>query len=69
MEESIGKKDLETGIIFVPYIMVETNPIVSYSIKKTIRKNKINKVYNLGLNTLSSRYSKKLFNNNFYGVL
>ena len=52
MEESIGKKDLETGIIFVPYIMVETNPIVSYSIKKTIRKNKINKIYNLGLNTL-----------------
>lgn len=74
----IGNKSesLEPGIVFMPYIMVQTTPIVVPSLKNRIRKNKINKIYNLGLEpdsfiskSLTSRYSTTTINNNFYGKI
>ena len=46
----IGNKSdsLEPGYVFAPYIMATTKSIL-HSIKNRIRKNKINKIYNLGL--------------------
>lgn len=74
----IGNKSesLETGIVFAPYIMAECTPIIIPSLKNRIRKNKINKIYNLGLETdsfisksITSRYSTTTINNNFYGKI
>jgi len=77
----IGKKssDLEPGYVYLPYITMTTTPIISeYSSKNIIRKRKINKIFNLGLDieddfspskSIMSRYSKKIINNNFYGTI
>ena len=74
----IGNKSesLEPGIVFMPYIMVQNTPIIVPSLKNRIRKNKINKIYNLGLETdsfisksITSRYSTTSINNNFYGKI
>jgi hypothetical protein len=65
----IGKKsNLEPGYIYAPYIPVTTNSvIVEYGSKNTIRKKKINKIFNLGLDikdefspskSITSRYSQ-----------
>lgn len=65
----IGKKssDLEPGYVYLPYITMTTTPIISeYSPKNIIRKRKINKIFNLGLDikdnwfpksSIASRYS------------
>ena len=65
----IGKKssDLEPGYVYLPYITMTTTPIISeYSSKNIIRKRKINKIFNLGLDikdnwfpksSIASRYS------------
>lgn len=74
----IGNKSesLEHGIVFMPYIMVQTTPSIVPSLKNRIRKNKINKIYNLGLEpdpfiskSITSRYSTTTINNNFYGKI
>lgn len=67
----IGKKssNLESGYVWVPYIpMTTTNPVIVGSyFKSIIRRKKINKIFDLGLDikgdifspskSLSSRYS------------
>jgi len=75
----IGNKSesLEQGIVFMPYIMETTTPtIVEFSFKNRIRKNKINKIYNLGLDietfpskTIATRYLTKTINSNYYGKM
>ena len=48
----IGKKNelLSSGYFYAPYIPVTTTSvIVEYGSKKTIRKKKINKIFNLSL--------------------
>lgn len=74
----IGNKseNLEPGYVFAPYIMVQNTPTIVHSLKNRIRKNKINKIYNLGLEpdsfiskSLTSRYSTTAINNNFYGKI
>ena len=74
----IGNKSdsLEPGYVFAPYIMTECTPIIVPSIKNRIRKNKINKIYNLGLETdyfisksITIRYSTTTINSNFYGKI
>ena len=75
----IGNKaeSLEPGIVFMPYIPMTITPtIIDFSLKNRIRKNKINKIYNLGLEpdsfiskSITSRYSTKSINNNFYGKI
>jgi len=71
----IGNKSesLEQGIVFMPYIMETTTP---FSFKNRIRKNKINKIYNLGLDietfpskTIATRYLTKTINSNYYGKM
>lgn len=76
----IGNKssDLEPGYVWAPYIpMTTTNPvIVGSSFKSIIRKRKINKIFDLGLNikgdifspskTLSSRYSSVQIKNPYH---
>lgn len=76
----IGKKgsNLEPGYVWAPYIpMTTTNPvIVDGSFKSIIRKKKINKIFDLGLNikgdyfspskTLSSRYSAVQIKNPYH---
>ena len=70
-----GNKGLEPGYVFVPYIMVQTSStIVDPSFNNRIRKNKINKIYNLALEidsfpskSMTSRYSSKTINSNYYG--
>ena len=74
----IGKKgSLESGYIYAPYIPVTTTSVISgYNSKSVSRKRKINKIFDLGLDikdefspskSITSRYSKKIINNNFYG--
>jgi len=77
--ELIGNKNnLEPGYVFAPYIMVTSNVYVPEN-KKFTRMRKINKIYKkdreikgdifLPSKSISSRYAKKIVNNNFYGVL
>lgn len=78
-----SKDNLEPVYVFAPCIPVTTIHtggippfgVVYYSSRKTIRKIKINKLLNLGLNiddefsprkSISSRYSTKNLTNNFY---
>jgi len=74
----IGNKSekLEPGYVFAPYIMAQNTSTIVHSLKNRIRKNKINKIYNLGLESdsfisksLTSRYSTTSINNNFYGKI
>ena len=75
----IGNKleSLEQGLVFAPYIPMTITPtIIEFSSKNRIRNNKINKIYNLGLDietfpskSITSRYAKKIINNNFYDVV
>jgi hypothetical protein len=84
MEEDkiiIGKKgvDKESGIIFAPYITLTSTTIIhGYETRNISRKRKINKIFKLELDiddgfqsskSISSRYSKKIVNNNFYGTI
>lgn len=62
----------EPGYVFLPHIMVQTISEISFN--NRIRKDKINKIYNLGLETdyflpsksLTSRYTTKNINSNYY---
>jgi hypothetical protein len=76
----IGKKsNLEQGYVFAPYIPMTTTSVISgYTSKNVSRKQKINKIFDLGLDvkdefspskSIMSRYSKKIINNNFYGTI
>lgn len=71
---------LEPGYVFAPYITVTTtNPIIhGYTSNNKIRMEKINNIFDLGLDikdelspnkSIMSRYSKKIINNRFYGVV
>ena len=76
----IGKKgsNLEPGYVWAPYIpMTTTNPVVvGRSFKSIIRKKKINKIFDLGLDikgdifspskSLSSRYSAVQIKNPYH---
>ena len=70
----VNKSDsLEPGYVFAPYIVVDCTPIIDFSLKNRIRKNKINKIYNLGLDpdsftskSITSRYSTTTINKKFY---
>ena len=69
------KNSLEEGYIWVPYIPMTTTTIVSeYSSKNVIRRRKINKIFNLGLDikdefspskSISSRYSAVKISNDY----
>lgn len=79
----IGRKSdslIEPGYVYAPYIPMQTSATVvsGYNSKNIIRKKKINKIFNLGLDikdefspskSIMSRYSKKIINNNFYGTI
>jgi hypothetical protein len=76
----IGKKgSLEQGYVFAPYIPMTTTSVISgYTSKNVIRKRKISKIFDLGLDvkdefspskSITSRYSKKIINNKFYGTI
>lgn len=78
--ELIGNKNnLEPGYVFAPYIMVTSSNVYVPENKKFTRMRKINKIYKkdreikgdifLPSKSISSRYAKKIVNNNFYGVL
>ena len=76
----IGKKGdtLESGYVFMPYIIQNSVNVIVESNKIT-RMRKLNKIYKKDREikgdifspskSIQSRYSKKLVNNNFYGVV
>ena len=78
--EKIGKKGggLEPGIVFAPYIPVTSSSIIVEN-KQITRMRKLNKIYKKDREikgdifspskSISSRYAKKIVNNNFYGVV
>jgi hypothetical protein len=73
----LGRKSEELinpGYIFAPYIPADNS--VEYSGKKTMRKSKINKIFELQLDikcespiSIVSRYSKKVLNNKYYQTI
>ncbi len=77
----LGKKNelLEPGYVYAPYIPVTTTSvIVEYGSKKTIRKRKINKIFNLSLDikdeflpnkSISSRYARRKINSKYYRII
>jgi len=76
----IGKKsNLEQGYVWAPYIPINTTSVISgYTSKNTIRKRKISKIFNLGLDvkdefspskSIMSRYSTKTINSKYYGTI
>ena len=78
----IGKKgsSLEPGYVYAPYIPMQTSATVvsGYNSKNIIRKKKINKIFNLGLDikdefspskSITSRYSTKTINSKYYGTV
>lgn len=78
--EKIGKKGggLEPGIVFAPYIPVTSTSIIVEN-KQITRMRKLNKIYKNNREikgdifspskSISSRYAKKIVNNNFYGLV
>jgi hypothetical protein len=80
----IGKKsNLESGYVFVPYIMMTTSAQVFSNFRKSeLRKSKISKIFNIDNNnnnynnnyfnpskSIKSRYATKTVNSNLYGVI
>jgi hypothetical protein len=78
----IGRKSdgLEPGYVYAPYIPMQTSATVvsGYNSKNIIRKKKINKIFNLGLDikdefspnkSIASRYSTKTINSKYYGTV
>lgn len=79
----LGKKinsGLEQGYVFAPYITMTTNSVIQEytSNRNKIRRIKINNIFDLDLDikdefspskSIMSRYSKKIINNRFYGVV
>ena len=78
--EKISKKSdtLEFGYVFAPYIIQNSVNVIVKSNKIT-RMRKLNKIYKKDREikgdifspskSIQSRYSKKIVNNNFYGVV
>ena len=78
--ERIGKKSdtLESGYVFMPYIIQNSVNVIVES-KQITRMRKLNKIYKKDRKvkgdifspskSIQSRYSKKIVNNNFYGVV
>ena len=76
----IGKKGdtLESGYVFMPYIIQNSVNVIVESNKIT-RMKKLNKIYKKDREvkgdifspskSIQSRYSKKIVNNNFYGIV
>lgn len=80
---NVKKSTLEPGYIFAPYIFVNIVTMVSSGsggmgpiCKSYIRKDKLNKIFNLGFIIdsvfnpkmgIKSRYSTAKINNNYYG--
>jgi hypothetical protein len=74
-----NKNNLEPGYVFAPYIIASSNVGVILENKQITRMRKINKIYKKDREikgdifslskSISSRYAKKIVNNNFYGVL
>ena len=70
------KSNLEPGYVWAPYIpMTTSSTIVEYGYKNTMRKRKIHKIFNLGLDikdefspskSIGSRYAKQVINNKYY---
>lgn len=79
--ERIGKKGggLEPGYVFAPYIIASSNVGIVVENKQITRMRKLNKIYKKDREikgdifspskSISSRYAKKIVNNNFYGVV
>ncbi len=74
----IGKKVLESGYVYVPYIIQTSNPvIIDIEGKNKIRMQKISNIFNLGLNiknfspnkSISSRYTKRKINSKYYKII
>ena len=78
----IGRKSdsLEPGYVYAPYIPMQTSATVlsGYNSKNIIRKKKINKIFNLGLDikdefspskSITSRYSTKMINSKYYETI
>ena len=77
----LGKKsNLEAGYVFAPYIIQTSNSVViDGSLKQTIRRMKINKIYNLNKEIkdslfspkkmIKSRYSDTNVNSNYFGKI
>ena len=68
----IGKKssDLEPGYVYLPYILMTTTPIISgYGSKNIIRKRKINKIFNLGLDIKDNWFPKSSIASRYYGMI
>ena len=78
----IGRKSdsLEPGYVYAPYIPMQTSATVlsGYNSKNIIRKKKINKIFNLGLDikdefspskSIMSRYSTKMINSKYYETI
>jgi hypothetical protein len=75
----IGKKSLEPGYVFAPYITHTTNSIIIEGVDKSYsRKRKIDRLFNLGFEitgsntfipkkSLMSRYSVSTISNKYYG--
>ncbi len=74
----IGKKVLESGYVYVPYIIQTSNPvIIDIEGKNKIRMQKISNIFNLGLyiesfspnKLISSRYAKRKINSKYYKII
>ncbi len=77
--ERIGKKNekLEPGYVFAPYISITSSNVYVPENKQITRMRKLNKIYKKEREisgdifspskSISSRYAKKIVNNNFYG--
>ncbi len=74
----IGEKGLESGYVYVPYIIQTSNPvIIDIEGKNKIRMQKISNIFNLGLNiknfspnkSISSRYTKRKINSKYYKII
>lgn len=78
-KKQIGKKgsNLEPGYVWTPYIPITTNSVIIDGLSRTIiRKKKINKIFDLGLDikgdifspskSLSSRYSAVQIKNSYH---
>ncbi len=66
----VGRKGLEPGYIYVPYIMSKNTTTIIQS-KNYFRKSKIRRI--LGMQStdsmIKSRYATKKVNNNFYTTI
>ena len=65
----VGRKGLEPGYIYVPYVMAQS--ITTIQSKNYFRKSKIRRI--LGIpskeSMIKSRYATKKINNNFYTTI